>query len=92
MREIVIKNLDAAAIERLERRADANGRTLEEEIRHILTEGVMYLEKVAGFLEKTKQTLKSIPPPPKRDANKVREAEECFKQYRQRQNPPEAQK
>jgi plasmid stability protein len=87
MREIVIKNLDDAAIERLERRAAANGWSLEEEIHHILTEGVLFMEKAGGVLQGMKSTLKNTQPPPQRDANKVREAEEFFKRLRSEERP-----
>ncbi len=46
MADITIQGLDAHALERLQRRADANKRSLEDEIRHILTWGVEYIERV----------------------------------------------
>ncbi len=51
VRDILIKDLDAAAVQRLERRAAANGRSLEEEIRSLLTEGVERMESILGELE-----------------------------------------
>lgn len=46
MADITIHGLDAKALERLKRRADGNKRSLEDEIRHILTWGVDYIERV----------------------------------------------
>jgi plasmid stability protein len=46
MAEITIHGLDANALDRLQRRADANKRSLEDEIRHILTWGVEYIERI----------------------------------------------
>jgi plasmid stability protein len=46
MADITIHGLDASALDRLQRRADANKRSLEEEIRHILTWGDEYIERV----------------------------------------------
>jgi plasmid stability protein len=46
MADITIHGLDANALERLQRRADANKRSLEDEIRHILTWGVEYIERI----------------------------------------------
>lgn len=40
MQEIIIKNLDDATIERLERQAAATGWSLEEQIRHMLANGL----------------------------------------------------
>jgi plasmid stability protein len=46
MADITIHGLDANALDRLQRRADANKRSLDDEIRHILTWGVEYIERV----------------------------------------------
>jgi plasmid stability protein len=48
MRDVVIRNLDEAAIQRLERRAAANGWSLEEEIGFLLTEGIERMEQLMG--------------------------------------------
>lgn len=67
MRELIIRNLDDAAVQRLEQRATANGHSLEDQIRHILiTSGeVGFLDQDArqtaveyiAALEKTVQEL-----------------------------------
>lgn len=46
MADITIHDLDANALERLQRRAEANHRSLEEEIKDILTWGVEYIERI----------------------------------------------
>jgi len=44
MNQFVIKDLDDVSTQRLQRRAEAHGWTIEDEIRHILTRGVEALE------------------------------------------------
>lgn len=44
MKKIIVTGLDDSAVERLEKRAAAHGRSLEEEVRHILTCGLDALE------------------------------------------------
>ena len=46
MADITIHGLDANALDRLQRRAEASKRSLEDEIRHILTWGVEYIERI----------------------------------------------
>lgn len=46
MPDITIYGLDAHDLERLQRRADANQRSLEDEIKHVLTWGVEYIERI----------------------------------------------
>jgi plasmid stability protein len=58
MREIVIKNLDDAAIERLERRAAANGWSLEEEVWFLLTEGIKHMEELMSGLDLLAKNIK----------------------------------
>ncbi len=49
MADITIQGLDAHALERLQRQAVANQRSLEEEIKHILTWGVDYIERIKSL-------------------------------------------
>jgi phosphopantothenoylcysteine decarboxylase/phosphopantothenate--cysteine ligase len=38
MAQVLVRNLDDATVERLRRRADAHGRSLEQELRQVLVE------------------------------------------------------
>ena len=49
MADITIQGLDAHALDRIQRRADTNQRSLEEEIKHILTWGVDYIERIKSL-------------------------------------------
>jgi plasmid stability protein len=61
MADITIPGLDANALDRLQRRADTNKRSLEDEIRHILTWGVEYIERVQTLTDGMKPMEKPKP-------------------------------
>lgn len=51
MADLSIRNLEDSVRERLRTRAASHGRSMESEVRAILTEAVMEPEQPAGFLE-----------------------------------------
>ncbi|HEY7822618.1 MAG TPA: Arc family DNA-binding protein [Acidimicrobiia bacterium] len=51
MADLSIRNLEDSVRERLRNRAASHGRSMESEVRAILTEAVMEPERPAGFLE-----------------------------------------
>ncbi len=53
----IICNLDARVIEQLKAQAKANRRSLEEEIRHVLTQWVGRPGRIADFRERTRGLL-----------------------------------
>ncbi len=55
MGDLTIRNLDDRVIERLKRQARANHRSLEGEVRHLLTQRVDRLVRLADFRERTRQ-------------------------------------
>ena len=57
MGNLTIRNVDDHVIEQLKAQAKANQRSLEGEIRHLLTQQVNHLGRVAGFRERTRQLL-----------------------------------
>ncbi|MCY4381806.1 MAG: hypothetical protein OXE44_01490 [Nitrospinae bacterium] len=57
MGDLTIRNLDDRVIERLKRQARANHRSLEGEVRHLLTQRVDRLVRLANFRERTRQLL-----------------------------------
>ena len=57
MGTLIIRNLDDQVIERLKARAKANHRSLEGEVRYLLTQQTDRLTKIAEFSERTQQIL-----------------------------------
>ena len=57
MGNLTIRNVDDHIIEQLKAQAKANQRSLEGEIRHLLTQQVNRLGRVADFRERTRQLL-----------------------------------
>lgn len=57
MGNLTIRNVDAYVIEQLKAQAKANRRSLEEEIRHLLTQQVNRLGRVADFRKRTRDLL-----------------------------------
>ena len=55
MGNLTIRNLDDLVIERLKAQARANQRSLEGEIRHMLTQQVNRSVRLADFRERTQQ-------------------------------------
>ena len=55
MGNLTIRNLDAQVIERLKVQAKANQRSLEGEIRHLLTRHVDRPGRIVEFRERTRQ-------------------------------------
>ena len=55
MGTLTIRNLDDRVIERLEAQARNNGRSLEGEIRHMLTERADRRLRIAAFRERTRE-------------------------------------
>ena len=55
MGNLTIRNLDDRVIERLKAQARANQRSLEGEIRHMLTQQVNRSVRLADFRERTQQ-------------------------------------
>lgn len=57
MGDLTIRNLDDRVIERLKKQARANHRSLEAEVRRLLTQRVGRLARIANFRERTRQLL-----------------------------------
>ena len=57
MGNLTIRNVDAYVIEQLKAQAKVNRRSLEEEIRRLLTQQVNRLGRVADFRERTRRLL-----------------------------------
>ena len=55
MGNLTIRNVDDRVIEQLKLQAKANQRSLEGEIRHLLSQQVNRLGRVADFRERTRQ-------------------------------------
>ena len=55
MGDLTIRDLDDRVIERLKAQAQANQRSLEDEIRYVLTQQVGRRVRVAAFRERTRQ-------------------------------------
>ena len=55
MGDLTIRNLDDRVIERLKRQARASHRSLEGEVRHLLTQRVDRLVRLADFRERTRK-------------------------------------
>ena len=57
MGTLIIRNLDDQVIERLKARAKANHRSLEGEVRYLLTQQLGRLTQFAEFRDRTRQIL-----------------------------------
>ena len=57
MGTLIIRNLDDQVIERLKAQAKANHRSLEGEVRYLLTQQTDRLTQIAEFSERTQQIL-----------------------------------
>ena len=57
MGTLIIRGLDDQVIERLKARAKANHRSLEGEVRYLLTQQMDRLTQIAEFSERTQQIL-----------------------------------
>lgn len=57
MGTLIIRDLDDQVIERLKARAKANHRSLEGEVRYLLTQQMDRLTQIAEFSERTQQIL-----------------------------------
>ena len=57
MGTLIIRNLDDQVIDRLKARAKANHRSLEGEVRYLLTQQMDKLTQIAEFSERTQQIL-----------------------------------
>ena len=55
MGDLTIRNLDDRVIERLKAQAKANHRSLEGEVRHLLTQRLDRLVQIAEFRERTRR-------------------------------------
>ena len=55
MGTLTIRNLDDRVIDRLKAQAKANQRSLEGEVRHLLSEQVDRRSRMAGFRQRTQQ-------------------------------------
>ena len=55
MGTLTIRNLDDRVIERLKEQAKANHRSLEGEVRHLLTQRLDRLVQIADFRERTRE-------------------------------------
>lgn len=55
MGNLTIRNLDDGVVDRLKAQAKANQRSLEGEIRHLLTRQVDRAERIADFRERTRR-------------------------------------
>ena len=55
MGNLTVRNLDDRVIERLKAQAKANQRSLEGEVRHVLTQQVERPNRIADFRERTRQ-------------------------------------
>ena len=55
MGNLTIRNLDGRVIERLKAQAKANQRSLEGEVRHLLTQHVDRAGRIVEFCERTRQ-------------------------------------
>jgi len=57
MGTLTIRNLDDRVIERLKEQAKANHRSLEGEVRHLLTQRLDRLVQIADFRERTRELI-----------------------------------
>jgi len=59
MNEIIVSGLEDSSFQRLQRRAEANKRSLEDEVKHLLTWGVDYIEQIQE-LARTMKPMKPV--------------------------------
>ena len=68
MGNLTVRNLDDRVIEQLKAQAKANQRSLEGEIRYVLTQQADRRARIAGFRERTRQTARMTAGTPQTDA------------------------
>lgn len=68
MGTLTIRNLDDRVIERLKAQARANERSLEGEVRHMLTERANRRLRVAAFRERTRELASATAGTPQTDS------------------------
>ena len=68
MGNLTIRNLDDRVIEQLKAQARANQRSLEGEIRYVLTQQADRRARIAGFRERTRQIARMTAGTPQTDA------------------------
>lgn len=68
MGNLTIRNLDDRVIEQLKAQAKANQRSLEGEIRYVLTERVDRRIRIAAFSERTRRLAATTPDVPQTDS------------------------
>ena len=68
MGTLTIRNLDDRVIEHLKMQARENGRSLEGEIRHMLTERADRRLRIAGFRERTRELASATADTPQTDS------------------------
>ena len=68
MGTLTIRNLDDQVIERLKEQARANHRSLEGEVRHLLTQRLDRLAQIADFRERTRQLVSRTVHTPQTDS------------------------
>lgn len=68
MGNLTVRNLDDAVIDRLKRQAKANHRSLEAEVRHLLTRSVPGRLDMAAFREGTRRLAETTAGTPQTDS------------------------
>lgn len=80
MTEITVSGLADSVVHRLQRRAEAHGWSLQEEVKYILTEGLDRLESLEQGLRGVKEILdRPTRPRPTIDRQKVQQMIEKYK-------------
>ena len=75
MGTLTIRNLDDRVIERLEAQARKHGRSLEGEIRRMLTERVDRRFRIASFRERTRELVSATAGTPQTDSTALLRAD-----------------
>ena len=68
MGNLTVRNLDDRVIEQLKAQAKANQRSLEGEIRYVLTQQADRRARIAGFRERTRQIARMTAGTPQTDS------------------------
>ena len=68
MGSLTIRNIDDNVINALKAQADANNRSLEAEVRFVLTQRVDKRTRIAGFRERTQRIFHMTPKGPQTDS------------------------
>lgn len=80
MSEITASGLADSVVQRLQRRAEAHGWSLQEEVKYILAEGLDHLESLEQGLRSVKEILdRPTRPRPTIDREKVQQMVEQYK-------------